>query len=111
MNIEPSSASDCSVIATPRTDAVVNQYDAARAVMLEKLARQLERELTEVKAAMSGRTVSCENCNVLTSAIINIYRWTGSRRVARECKRVMPNVAAMISQNDQGVPAAAGGTK
>jgi hypothetical protein len=90
-----------SVSDTPRTDEVLRNYDAARAIMLESLAKGLERELAEVKAALSGRTVSCSTCNSLTTAIINIYRWTGSRRVARECKRVLPHVAALASQNSQ----------
>lgn len=36
---------------TPRTDEVLEGYDAARSIMLEKLAKELERELNEALAA------------------------------------------------------------
>lgn len=32
-----------------------------------EFARQLERELNAAKAALSGRTVSCSNCNALAA--------------------------------------------
>jgi len=41
------------------------------------LARQLERELNAAKAALSGRTVSCSNCNSLAAenaAMKNLIR-------------------------------------
>lgn len=54
---------------TPRTQALVNQIkadhnsDVVAAVRLENLASQLETELNEALAALSGRTVSCSQCN------------------------------------------------
>ena len=32
-------------------------------------ARQLERELNAAKAALSGRTVSCSNCNAMAEEL------------------------------------------
>ena len=34
-----------------------------------------------------------ERINELENAIVNIHRWTGSKRCARECKRVIPDVS------------------
>jgi hypothetical protein len=42
----------------------------------------------------------------LIAAIVNIYRWTGSKRCARECKRVLPDVADRCQPNDQAHPPA-----
>jgi hypothetical protein len=36
---------------TPRTDEVLEGYDAARSIMLERLAKELERELNSALAA------------------------------------------------------------
>ena len=38
---------------TPRTDEVLEGYDAARSIMLEKLAKELERELNAAKAELA----------------------------------------------------------
>jgi hypothetical protein len=36
----------------------------------------------------------------LEDAIVNIYRWTGGKRVARECRRVLPDVHdRVVEQN------------
>ena len=35
----------------------------------------------------------------LEAAVVNLYRWTGSKRCARECKRIMPDVAQRCHQN------------
>jgi len=35
----------------------------------------------------------------LEGAIVNLYRWTGSKRCARECKRILPDVAQRCHQN------------
>jgi hypothetical protein len=45
-NFEPLPARAGSVSDTPLTDEVLECYDAARAIMLEKLAKRLERRLT-----------------------------------------------------------------
>jgi hypothetical protein len=34
-----------------------------------------------------------ERINELENAIVNIHRWTGSKRCAQECKRVIPDVS------------------
>ena len=36
----------------------------------------------------------------LEAAIVNVYRWTGSKRCARECKRILPDVAQRCHQNE-----------
>ena len=68
---------------TPRTDAeamdgafkdqgctiTLQQWDYYKTtdgeVVMVEFARQLERELNAAKAALSGRTVSCSNCNAM----------------------------------------------
>lgn len=57
---------------TPRTDANADieehgPFAPAREMVHADLARQLERELNAAKAALSGRTVSCSNCNALAA--------------------------------------------
>lgn len=70
---------------TPRTDAeamdgafkdqgctiTLQQWDYYKTtdgeVVMVEFARQLERELNAAKAALSGRTVSCSNCNALAA--------------------------------------------
>lgn len=51
---------------TPRTDAKASCKDFCESLIpmvTANFARQLERELNAAKAALSGRTVSCSNCN------------------------------------------------
>jgi len=43
--------------------------------------------ITEIEQSGSSSVIE-----KLEQAIVNIYRWTGSRRVARECRRVLPDV-------------------
>ncbi len=52
---------------TPRCDQHVSNWRnlAPGEVSTMEFARQLERELNAAKAALSGRTVSCSNCNTL----------------------------------------------
>lgn len=52
---------------TPRTDAERKRLKRSKTCPSDPVsadfARQLERELNAAKAALSGRTVSCSNCN------------------------------------------------
>lgn len=41
---------------TPRTDAVVKQYSAARAIMMTILAKDMELEIAELQARLMERT-------------------------------------------------------
>jgi len=57
---------------TPRTDANADieehgPFAPAREMVHADFARQLEREFNAAKAALSGRTVSCSNCNALAA--------------------------------------------
>lgn len=54
---------------TPRCDQHVSNWRnlAPGEVSTMEFARQLERELNAAKAALSGRTVSCSNCNALAA--------------------------------------------
>lgn len=64
---------------TPRTDAAEINHIVANQGVPDKdwlwaaitagwqFARELERELNAAKAALSGRTVSCSNCNALAA--------------------------------------------
>lgn len=70
---------------TPRTDAeamngafkdqgctiTLQQWDYYKTtdgeVVMVEFARQLERENNELRQALSGRTVSCSNCNALAA--------------------------------------------
>ena len=59
------------MIDTPRTDAhsldmETEDFDVELAKTYE-LAWQLERELNELRQALTGRTVSCSNCNALAA--------------------------------------------
>lgn len=50
---------------TPRTDDQIGHGGSTMTFVRICFARQLERELNAAKAALSGRTVSCSNCNAL----------------------------------------------
>lgn len=52
---------------TPRTDEILGGPYGAEWTGLPGFARQLERELNAAKTALSGRTVSCSNCNALAA--------------------------------------------
>ena len=56
---------------TPRTDAHMlggsYSFDG-------EFARQLERELNAAKAALSGRTVSCSNCNAMAEELAELKK-------------------------------------
>jgi len=47
---------------TPRTDEVLEGYDAARSIMLEKLAKELERELNESIKAIRDADLALHKC-------------------------------------------------
>ena len=60
---------------TPRTDAaafVAGNFSGKHDVVTVDFAEQLERELNAAKAALSGRTVSCSNCNELVREKANL---------------------------------------
>jgi len=52
---------------------------------------QMKRE-----RALSGKSQSAgsvfDRVAELEDAIVNIFKWTGGKRVARECRRVLPDV-------------------
>jgi hypothetical protein len=52
---------------TPETDAYIGEQDEDNMtegeIAMCELARRLERERDKARAALSGRTVSCPNCN------------------------------------------------
>jgi len=48
---------------TPRTDYISNTVDGLKISEMLDFARELERENTELRQALSGRTVSCSQCN------------------------------------------------
>lgn len=52
---------------TPRCDDQIGYKGATMTYIRIDFARQLERELNAAKAALSGRTVSCSNCNALAA--------------------------------------------
>lgn len=62
---------------TPRTCALIEQILDRDGVVEEenapfvwvRLSKSLERELNAAKAALSGRTVSCSNCNAMAEEI------------------------------------------
>jgi hypothetical protein len=60
-------------------------------------------EVNDIAAGMRCRVRELEQ------AIVNIYRWTGSKRCARECKRVLPNVAQLSKPNVKTVATCATG--
>jgi len=47
---------------TPRTDKALEGYDAARIIMLEKLAKELERELNESTKAIRDADLALHKC-------------------------------------------------
>jgi hypothetical protein len=47
---------------TPRTDEVLEGYDAARSIMLEKLAKELERELNESIKVIRDADLALHKC-------------------------------------------------
>lgn len=56
--------------------------------------------ITEIGQIGSSSVVRCLQ---LEEAIVNIFRWTGSRRVARECRRVLPDVAERAEKSNNKV--------
>ena len=50
---------------TPQTDDQIGYEGSTMTFVRIDFARRLERELNAAKAALSGRTVSCSNCNEL----------------------------------------------
>ena len=89
-------------LAQPTADEIYVWYRAEVAARMQDKKdadadkNALKQELARANEALSGRSVSCGSCNELIKALINVYRWTGSKRVARECKRVVPNIAKMV---------------
>lgn len=64
---------------TPRTDANADieehgPFSPAREMVHASFARQLETELNEAKEALSGRTVSCSNCNAFADQLHRICK-------------------------------------
>ena len=91
-SIERLPASAGSVTATPRTDAVLDQYSAARARMLEKLSKELETELDQAKRAI-------RHCQLFFSG--KGYRTSKTE----ELKDIEGELAAVLSsQNAQPQP-------
>lgn len=87
INSEPLPACAGSVTATPRTDAVLAQYSAARARMLEKLSKELETELEEAKRAI-------RHCQLFLSG--KGYRTSR----AAELKDIEGELAAVLSSQN-----------
>ncbi|CAB4156057.1 hypothetical protein UFOVP673_36 [uncultured Caudovirales phage] len=58
---------------TPRSDdfigLITGIYMTEGEIAMCDFARELERELNAAKAALSGRTVSCSNCNAMAEEI------------------------------------------
>lgn len=46
-----------------------------RVVVPIEIARKLERERDEAREALSGRTVSCLQCNEAAAKLATVYRW------------------------------------
>lgn len=67
---------------TPRTCALIEQILDRDGVVEEenapfvwvRLSKSLERELNAAKAALSGRTVSCSNCNAMAEEIAELKK-------------------------------------
>jgi len=61
-----------------------------------------EPKVDSMAGSVSDRVAELEN------AIVNIFRWTGGKRVARECRRVLPDVYERLTeqkkQNATGEP-------
>lgn len=63
---------------TPRTDA--NESVTCKEgdpCIAPDFARKLERELNDAKAALSGRTVSCSNCNAIAEELAELKNKAG----------------------------------
>lgn len=56
---------------TPRTQKARGFHDLETAVAAKEMEK-LERELNAAKAALSGRTVSCSNCNAMAEENVEL---------------------------------------
>ena len=66
-------------------------YDANDKMSIKKGAKLVwENERVSCSAQATG-SVS-DRVAELENAIVNIFKWTGGKRVARECRRVLPDV-------------------
>lgn len=70
-----------------------------------RLVARLREYAADYEMRMTGFDIlideAADRIEEMEIALTNIYMWTGSKRCARECKRVMPDVAHRLSATKQ----------